>query len=69
MSEVEALRIDVMQGEAETALPEVESRLDRVRDWWQRSQAGESVAEAPDRTYLGRALVGGLDITNTITRR
>jgi len=60
--ELEALRIDVMRGEAETALTEIESRLNRVRDWWQRSQAGESVAEAPDRTFLGRVLVGALDI-------
>jgi tetratricopeptide (TPR) repeat protein len=51
-----------MRGETETALPEIESRLDRVRDWWQRSQAGESVAEAPNRTSLGRTLVSGLDI-------
>jgi tetratricopeptide (TPR) repeat protein len=61
-NELSAYRIDVMRGEAETALPEIETRLDRVRDWWQRSQAGESVAEAPDRTYLSRVLVSGLDI-------
>ena len=60
--ELEALRIDVMRGEAEKALPEIEWRLDRVRQWWQRSQAGEMVAEAPDRTDLGRALISGLDI-------
>ncbi|NQT11144.1 MAG: hypothetical protein HQ582_00245, partial [Planctomycetes bacterium] len=60
-NELSAYRIDVMRGEAEAALPQIESRLDRVRDWWQRSQAGESVAEAPNRTFLGRALVSGLN--------
>ncbi len=66
--ELEALRIDVMRGEAETALPEIESRLDRVRDWWQRSQAGESVAEAPNRTSLGRVLVSGLDVAKWVNQ-
>ena len=60
--ELEALRIDVMRGDAEAALPEIESRLNRVQDWWQQGEAGESVAEAPDRTILGRYLVSGLDI-------
>jgi tetratricopeptide (TPR) repeat protein len=60
--ELEALRNDVMKGEAGTALPEVEARLDRVRGWWRRIQAGKTVAEAPDRTVLGRALVSGLNI-------
>ena len=59
-SELEALRIDVMRGEAEAALPEIESRLDRIRNWWAQTEAGQSVPEAPDRTFLGRALVSGL---------
>ncbi len=68
-SELEALRIDAMRGEAEAALPEIESRLERVRDWWRRSRAGESVAEAPDRTVLGRALVSGHDIAKEANLR
>jgi tetratricopeptide (TPR) repeat protein len=68
-SELEALRIDLMRGEAEQALPEIESRVDRVRDWWQRTQSGESVAEAPNRTVLGRALVSGLDIASGANQR
>jgi tetratricopeptide (TPR) repeat protein len=61
-SELEALRIDVMQGEVERALPEIESRLEQVRGWWQKSQAGETVTEAPDKISLGRVIIGGLDI-------
>jgi tetratricopeptide (TPR) repeat protein len=60
--ELEAFRIDVYQGHAETALPEIESRLETVRGWWQRRKAGESVPEAPDDGFLARVLVGGLDI-------
>ncbi|HEX9944388.1 MAG TPA: CHAT domain-containing protein [Thermoanaerobaculia bacterium] len=61
-SELEALRVDVMQGGAERALPEVESRLQEVRTWWQRHRAGEPVPEDPDPVYLARVLIGGLDI-------
>ena len=61
-SELEALRIDVMQGRAEAVLPEIESRLDRVRQWWQQTRAGQSVPAAPDAVVLGRALISGLDI-------
>ncbi|HEX3555412.1 MAG TPA: tetratricopeptide repeat protein [Thermoanaerobaculia bacterium] len=62
LSEFEALRVDVMQGEAERALPEIESRLQEVRGWWRRHREGETVPEAPDAVALGRALTGGLDI-------
>jgi tetratricopeptide (TPR) repeat protein len=61
-SELEALRIDVMQGDAERALPEIERRLDEVRGWWRRRREGETVPEAPDAVLLGRVLVSGLDI-------
>jgi tetratricopeptide (TPR) repeat protein len=61
-SELEALRIDALRGETAQVLPDIDSRLDQIRQWWQRQQAGESVAEAPDRTDLGRALVSALDI-------
>ncbi len=66
--ELEALRIDVWRGEAETTLPAIEARLERVRDWWQRTLSGEAVAEAPDRTVLGRTLVSGLDIAKDANR-
>jgi tetratricopeptide (TPR) repeat protein len=61
-SEIEALRIDVMQGGAEQALPEIESRLQEVRAWWRRHRAGEPVPEAPVPAFLARALIGGLNV-------
>ncbi len=65
-SELEALRIDAMQGHAERALPEIESRLAEIRSWWQRHRAGvhrggAPLAEAPEPVFLGRVLVAGLD--------
>jgi tetratricopeptide (TPR) repeat protein len=61
-SELEALRIDIMQGQVESALPEVESRLALVESWWQRQRSGETVPEAPDTEFLGLVLIGALDI-------
>ena len=63
-NELEALRIDVMQGEAAAALPEIETRLNAARGWWARARAGETVADAPEPVVLGRALVSGLDIAH-----
>ncbi|MFO1429069.1 MAG: CHAT domain-containing protein [Candidatus Competibacteraceae bacterium] len=62
MSELETLRIDVMHGQVEQALPDIDARLAEVRGWWQRYRAGETVPEAPNAELLGRALVSGLDI-------
>lgn len=61
-SELEALRVDVMQGGAKRALPEIESRLLEVRTWWRQKRVGEPVPEAPDSVFLVRALVSCLDI-------
>ena len=61
-NELEALRIDIMQGKVTTALPEVEARLARVEAWWQRHRAGQPVPEAPDAEALARALISALDI-------
>ncbi len=60
--ELEALRIDVMQGRAAEALPEIESRLARVEEWWCRHRAGQPTPEAPEPEFLARVLVGSLDI-------
>jgi tetratricopeptide (TPR) repeat protein len=60
--ELEALRIDIMQGQAAEALPEVETRLAQVEAWWQRQLAGQPVPEAPDPTLLARVYIGALDI-------
>jgi tetratricopeptide (TPR) repeat protein len=63
-SELEALRIDVLRGRAAAALPEIDSRLGRLRAWWEATRRGESVPEAPDAEVLGRALISALDIAN-----
>ena len=61
-SELEALRIDIMQGEAAEALPQVESRLAQVAGWWRLHRSGQPVPEAPDAEFLARAYIGALDI-------
>jgi tetratricopeptide (TPR) repeat protein len=67
-SEIEALRVDVMQGGAEQALPEIESRLQEIRAWWRRHRAGELVPEAPDPAFLARVLIGGLNVAEEASR-
>jgi tetratricopeptide (TPR) repeat protein len=62
MSELEALRIEIMQGKVAEALPEVEARLERVEGCWQQHCLGEDVPEAPDPEGLARAIVSALDI-------
>lgn len=64
--ELEILRIDIRQGRAEAAHPEVERRLARVEEWWRRHRSGERVAEAPDPDFLATVLIGALDIANEI---
>ena len=61
-NELEALRLDVMQGQAAAALPEIETRLNAVRGWWAQARAGETVPDAPEPVVLARNLVSGLDI-------
>ena len=61
-SELEALRIDIMQGRAAQALPEVETRLAQVEIWWRQQRAGQSVPEAPNAEFLVRVLIAALDI-------
>ncbi len=60
--ELEALRIDVVQGRAAEALPQVESRLARVESWWRRHRDGQLTPEAPNAEVLARTLIGALDI-------
>jgi tetratricopeptide (TPR) repeat protein len=61
-NEMEALRIDIMQGRAAVALPEVESRLTQVEAWWQQHRSGQRVSDAPEPEKLARGLISGLDI-------
>lgn len=60
--ELEALRIDIMEGMAEQVLPQVEVLLAQVALWWQRLREGEAVPEAPDMEALARTYIGALDI-------
>lgn len=60
--ELEALRIDIMQGQASAALPQVETRLAQVAEWWQRHSSGQSLPEAPDAENLARTYISALDI-------
>ncbi|MDM8557401.1 CHAT domain-containing protein [Candidatus Parabeggiatoa sp. HSG14] len=64
-SEIEALRIDIMLGEVETALPAIEQRLAQIRDWWQRHQQGETLTAATDADFLARVFIGALDIAQS----
>ncbi|MDM8568298.1 CHAT domain-containing protein, partial [Thiotrichales bacterium HSG1] len=61
-NELEALRIDIMLGKVETALPTIEQHLAKIRDWWKRSQQGEELAAAPDTDILTSAFISGLNI-------
>ncbi|MFN0172509.1 MAG: CHAT domain-containing protein [Bryobacteraceae bacterium] len=61
-SELEALRIDIIQGRAAQALPQVEARLQQVEAWWQRHRSGQTVPEAPDPEFLARVFITALDI-------
>ena len=61
-SELEALRIDILQGHVETALPQIEARLAQVAAWWQRHRSDQPVPEAPDAEMLARAYISALDI-------
>lgn len=61
-NELEALRIDIVQGKADAALPEIEARLVKVKEWWKQHCSGRPVPEAPDAELLVRALIAALDI-------
>jgi len=38
-AELEAMRIDILQGKAEDVLPGIEKRLAALRAWWQTSRS------------------------------
>jgi tetratricopeptide (TPR) repeat protein len=61
-SELEILRIEIMQGQAAQALPHLEARLAQVEGWWQRYRSGQSIPEAPNPEFLARVLISALDI-------
>lgn len=61
-AELETLRIDILQGLADEASPEVETRLAQVQQWWQQHRAGQDVPQAPDTEQLARTLISALDV-------
>lgn len=61
-SELEVLRVEVMQGQVEQARATIDERLGEVRAWWEQRRRGESVADAPNDALLARTLAGGLNI-------
>ena len=63
-SELEALRIDIMQGQAAQALPQVETRLAQVEAWWQQHRSGQPVLQAPDPEFLARVFISVLGIAS-----
>jgi tetratricopeptide (TPR) repeat protein len=60
--ELEALRIDIIQGQAAQALPQVEARLAQIEAWWRQHRTGQRVPEAPDPEFLARGLISTLDV-------
>jgi len=64
--ELEALRIDIQQGRAAQALPEVETRLAQVEAWWRQHRSGQPVPDAPDPEVLARGLIGALDVATHV---
>ena len=62
--ELEALRIAIMQGRASEVLETVEVGVEKIEDWNRRSEAGETVPEAPNRESRLRALVSALNIAS-----
>jgi tetratricopeptide (TPR) repeat protein len=62
--ELEALRIEIMQGRVLEALPQVQAKLEQVEGWWQRQRAGLIVTEAPDLEPLSRTYIGALYLAN-----
>ncbi len=67
-SELEALRIDIMQGRVAQALPQIEAHLAQVEAWWQQHRAGQPVPQAPDAECLARAFISALSIANDAYR-
>ena len=64
-SELEAYRIDLDSDNFEQILPDIEQRLEKLRDWWQQYQQGQTPAQAPDKDFLLHTLISALDIAES----
>ncbi|WP_197041277.1 CHAT domain-containing protein [Chondromyces apiculatus] len=60
--ELEALRIDVMQQGAVQALPEIERRVEVLRELWRQRPHDEEEPLGAEDVQLGGALVTGVDV-------
>jgi tetratricopeptide (TPR) repeat protein len=67
-SELEALRIDILQGRVSQTLPEMETRLAKLESWWQERRSGQRLPEAPNLAFLARTFIAALDIANDADR-
>ncbi|MDM8536119.1 CHAT domain-containing protein [Desulfobacterales bacterium HSG17] len=63
-AELEALRIDIFQGQVKEALPKIEAILSKLRNWWQSHKKGQNIPHAPDAAFLSRVLISALDIAS-----
>jgi len=61
-NELETLRIDILQGQADAALPQIEERLSKIEGWWTANRAGLPTPDAPAREFLARTMITALDI-------
>jgi tetratricopeptide (TPR) repeat protein len=61
-NELEALRIEIWQGQAAQALPKVEAHLAQVQEQWRQHRAGQCTLTVPDVEILARTLIAALDI-------
>lgn len=61
-SELEALRIEIIQGRVAEVLPQVERHVEVLLAWWSGFRLGQLVHEAPDREVLARSVIAALDV-------
>jgi tetratricopeptide (TPR) repeat protein len=60
--ELEALRIDMLQGQVAETLPQVEARLAQLEGWWQQHCSGQKLPAAGEPEFLARVLLTALNI-------
>jgi tetratricopeptide (TPR) repeat protein len=65
-AELGALRIDILNGNTDTALPKVEARLAKLEAWWQQHRSGQAMPDAPDPESLAEAHIWALDIAKDV---
>lgn len=61
-SELEMLRIDIMQGYSERVRPKIEALLSQVQGWWEAWCAGTSLPDSLGGEVIVRTYIGALDV-------